>query len=184
MITKTLATAILSIAGWKASAEFPFQYPKLIIISAPHTSMWDFIWGRLYFMSIGLPVTLLIKAKYFFWPLGPILRFFGAIPVHLGKDTTFVKSIVNELNAKERINLIVTPEGTRKATKRWRLGFYFISKEAKIPIMLGYLDYKKKLVGVGPIVIPGENQQEDMANITKFYKAEWAKHPSKFIELG
>ena len=50
--------------------------------------------------------------------------------------------------------------------------------------MLGYLYYYKKLVGVGPIIIPGESQQEDMANITKFYKAEWAKHPSKFIELG
>jgi 1-acyl-sn-glycerol-3-phosphate acyltransferase len=183
MILKNLASLIFRISGWTITGTYPPGLKKCIVVTAPHTSMWDFVWGRLFFLIIGVPVKLLIKSKYFFFPLGPVLRFFGAIPVSASKDKGFYKGIVDEINKTDYFHLVITPEGTRKYTKRWRLGFYYIAKEAGIPIQFGWLDYRRKQIGVGPLFYPTDDQKADMEYIMKFYKAEWAKYPAKFYEL-
>ncbi len=47
---KYLARFIMWLAGWKYKGELPTE-KKAVIISVPHTSNWDFIWGELAFLS-------------------------------------------------------------------------------------------------------------------------------------
>jgi hypothetical protein len=76
--------------------------------------------------------------------------------------------------------VMVTPEGTRSLRTKWKTGFYHVAVGAKVPIGLGYLDYKNKVAGVGKIVIPSGDMQKDMREIMAFYKNIEGKHPEKF----
>ncbi len=75
---------------------------------------------------------------------------------------------------------MVTPEGTRKKVTKWKTGFYHVAVGAKVPIALGYLDYKNKIAGVGKIVYPTGDIQKDMQEITDFYRPIAPKHPELF----
>ncbi len=76
--------------------------------------------------------------------------------------------------------MMVTPEGTRKYVPRWKTGFYRVAQEADVPIILGYLDYKKKHAGVGPVFYPTGDYNEDLPKIMDFYRDKTGKYP----ELG
>ena len=67
------------IRGWNV-VEAP-EMTKALVIMAPHTSMIDFIHGKLYFSSCGYKPKFLMKAEMFKWPLSPILRALGAVPI-------------------------------------------------------------------------------------------------------
>ncbi|MBR1768840.1 MAG: 1-acyl-sn-glycerol-3-phosphate acyltransferase [Bacteroidales bacterium] len=154
-----------------------------IIIEAPHTSMWDFVWGRAGLWALGIKCHFLIKKELFFFPLGLILRALGAVPVNRGKDGKgFFDEIINELKSNGNFSLILTPEGTRKRTKNWKKGFYFIATESGKPIFMAWIDYKKKTCGVNKEskLIPTGDYQKDFEKIREFYKDITAKHPEQF----
>ena len=50
---------------------------------------------------------------------------------------------------------------------------------AKVPIVLGFLDYKKKIGGLGPIIHPTGNLDADMEHIRAFYRGITGKYPEK-----
>ena len=79
---KYLARFIMWLAGWKYKGELPTD-KKAVIISVPHTSNWDFIWGELAFLSQGIPAFILMKKEFFFFPLGKKLRSFIFQPFFL-----------------------------------------------------------------------------------------------------
>ena len=66
---KLLAKLILRIVGWDVSITAP-NYPKCIICVAPHTSNWDFILGKLAYLSVGRNAGFLMKEAWFFFPMG------------------------------------------------------------------------------------------------------------------
>jgi len=57
--------------------------------------------------------------------------------------------------------LVVPPSGTRRKVMYWKTGFYHIARGAKVPIVLGYLDYRCKVGGIGPVVHPTGNIEAD-----------------------
>ena len=66
--------------GWKK--EITIDFPKKYIIClAPHTSNWDFLIGQLYSRAENIKSNFLMKKEWFFWPLGPIFRKMGGVPV-------------------------------------------------------------------------------------------------------
>jgi 1-acyl-sn-glycerol-3-phosphate acyltransferase len=67
------------------------------------------------------------------------------------------------------VQLVVPPEGTRGRTRHWKTGFYFIALEAKVPIILAYMDYQRKVSGLGPVFNPSGQLEADMAEIKRFY---------------
>ena len=73
--------------GWtkNVSEDHP---EKFIICLAPHTSNWDFMLGQLYMRAEGMKINFLMKKEWFFWPLGPIFRRMGGIPVWRTKKTS------------------------------------------------------------------------------------------------
>ncbi|MBE9467311.1 MAG: 1-acyl-sn-glycerol-3-phosphate acyltransferase [Bacteroidetes bacterium] len=180
MISKYLGKLILKLMGWKTEYNIP-KYDKCIAIMAPHTSNWDFVIGRLFYFSIGIKPRFLIKKEIFFFPLNIILRSLGGIPIDRSKSTSLVEKIIYMFNERTKFTLTITPEGTRKKVTNWKRGFYYISKKANVPIVMGYLDYKKKIAGVYGKYIPQDNVEEDIKIIKNYYKNVNAKHPEKFI---
>lgn len=81
---KYIARFIMWLGGWKYKGELP-EVKKAVIISVPHTSNWDFVWGELAFLSQRIPAFILMKKEFFFFPLGMILRALRVIPVDRGE---------------------------------------------------------------------------------------------------
>jgi 1-acyl-sn-glycerol-3-phosphate acyltransferase len=52
----------------------------------------------------------------------------------------------------------------------WKTGFYHIANGAGVPIVLGFLDYRRKVGGFGPTVRPTGDIDTDMAVIRNFYR--------------
>ncbi len=174
-----LAALILKLAGWKLEITVP-DYPKCIICVAPHTSNWDFILGKLAYAAAGRKAGFLMKEAWFFWPLGPIFRAIGGIPVPKVRGGSLVETIVKRFDATDRMQLAITPEGTRSRVTKWRTGFLNIAREANVPIELGAIDFKKKEITIVRTFTPSGDNERDMAEIKKYYRQFTGKYPDKF----
>ena len=177
----SFARTLLKWAGWSVNITVP-DYPKCIICVAPHTSNYDFIIGKLAYASVGRKAGFLMKSTWFFPPLGWIFKSIGGIPVYRGKGTSLVSTLIKKFNESSRLNIAITPEGTRSRTKEWRTGFLRIATGANVPIVLGVLDFGTKSVSITTTFKPTGDIEADMRSIKNFYKASGAKgkYPGKF----
>ena len=165
--------------GW--TADVTEDHPdKFIICLAPHTSNWDFMLGLLYSRSIGMKINFLMKKEWFFWPLGPIFKSLGGIPVYRQKKTSMTDAMAETAKKAEQFRLCITPEGTRSKTAEWKKGFYFIALKAGLPILLYGVDYEKKLISCKKTVIPIGDVETDMRDIKLYFKDFKGKKPEKF----
>ncbi len=170
---------IIKWIGCKITGALPKEVKKCIIIMAPHTSNYDFFLGRMGFYILKIKPKLLIKKEHFKFPFGPLLKTVGGVPVDRGKNTNMVDNIVKMISENRSYIVLITPEGTRSYNLSWKKGFYYIALNAKVPIFLGYLDYKKKEGGVGPCIIPTGDYEKDFAVIESFYRNITPKHPER-----
>jgi 1-acyl-sn-glycerol-3-phosphate acyltransferase len=177
---RALATWILKLMGWRITHGMPEGIPRAVVIMAPHTSNWDFVFGRLGFITRGVSPKVMIKKESFFFPLGIILKALGAIPLDRGYSTGTIKKITHMMNSADSFFLIITPEGTRKLVKNWKKGFYFIAEHANVPIICGFLDYKTKTGGLGLVVYPSGDYDADLKIIQDFYRDKQARYPENF----
>lgn len=177
---KYIARLILKLAGWHFKGEIPKE-KKAVIISVPHTSGWDFVWGKLTFMSLGIPTYILMKKEFFFFPLGILLRALNVIPVDRGnKENKIVELMVEEFAKRDRMYLTITPEGSRKRRKKWKKGFLAIALAAKVPVYLGRIDYKGKFCETGPIFWPTGDMEADLKFVMESYRDANPRHPEFF----
>ncbi len=174
-----LAKLVLRIAGWKLNITVP-DYPKCIICVAPHTSNWDFIWGKLAYSAIGRDACFLMKEQWFFFPLGHIFRAMGGIPVPRKRGSALSDTLVERFNASQSLTLAITPEGTRSLTSKWRRGFLFIAHQANVPILLGVLDYGKKAISITDVFNATGDVDKDLDTIKSYYKGAQGRYPDKF----
>ena len=165
--------------GW--TAEVTEDHPdKYIICLAPHTSNWDFLMGQLYVGARGMQSNFLMKKEWFFWPLGPIFRSLGGIPVCRQKHTSMTESMAETAKQAKLFHLCITPEGTRSKNPDWKKGFYFIALKAGIPILLYGLDYERKLIQCTKTIIPSGDLEADMRDIKLYFKGFKGKKPENF----
>ncbi|MBU1010130.1 MAG: lysophospholipid acyltransferase family protein [Bacteroidetes bacterium] len=171
---------ILWLMGWKISGSIPADVKRCVIIAAPHTSNWDFFIGRLAYFQLHVPVKFLIKKEVFIWPFGSILKSIGGIAVDRGRKNNLVEDVAKLFTDYEVLNVIITPEGTRRRVDHWKKGFYYIALKAGVPLVLGFVDYGNKTTGFGDVFYPTGNLKEDMAFIEEFYMTKTAKYPAMF----
>lgn len=57
---KSFSRWLLKVMGWKVGPEGE-DVPKCVICVAPHTSNWDFIFGKLFYLAVGRDAKFLIK---------------------------------------------------------------------------------------------------------------------------
>jgi len=175
-----LASFVLKLIGWNISGEIPKDVKKAVLIQAPHTSLWDFVIGRIVFWHYAYPIKLLIKKEAFNWPFGGFMKALGGIPVNRKKNEKMVDAVVRMLDEQENIVLVITPEGTRPRVDKWKRGFYYIAQKAKVPIALGWIDYPDKRGGIGPLIYPSGDFEKDFKEIEDFYRGFRGRHPERF----
>jgi 1-acyl-sn-glycerol-3-phosphate acyltransferase len=163
-----IARFILRISGWTITGELP-TVKKAVFIAAPHTSNWDGFWLLVYKTALDVEVHFLAKHTLFWWPLGSILRAMGAIPVDRAVSASTVQQVVDAFSRRDRFWFALSPEGTRKWQPHWKTGFYRIAKAANVPIVLAFMDYRKKRMGIGITLPENRNLVEDLKTIRDFY---------------
>lgn len=181
---KLISRFIFWLFGWKIEGAYPADLKKSVMVAAQHTSNWDFLFTRAAFFIMGIPVRYTVKKELMFFPLGLILRGLGAIAIDRNPNPEKPKrSMVEAMQAlfdeRERLVVLVTPEGTRSKVDNWKTGFYHVAVGAKVPIVLGYLDYSRKVAGIGPVIQPTGNLETQLKEIQDFYKTVVPKHPEK-----
>ena len=165
--------------GWKKEVNVDIP-EKFIICLAPHTSNWDLLLGQLYAHAEGMKCNFLMKKEWFFWPLGPIFRKMGGIPVWRSKHTSMTDNLAAEAKKRKHFGLCITPEGTRSLNPDWKKGFYFIAQKAGIPILLFGVDYERRLIQCTKVVIPDGDVEKQMRDIKLYFKDFKGKKPEKF----
>lgn len=165
--------------GWKSEVSVQ-DYKKCVICTAPHTTNWDLFLGKLFIGAVGRESGFLMKSDWFFWPLGPIFRWMGGIPVDRKKNTSLTQRVIEKAEESEKFVICITPEGTRSANPNWKKGFWYIAKGANLPIVLAGIDYQKKEVHMEKVVIPGEDIDKDLREIMLYFKDFKGLHPENF----
>lgn len=174
-------TFILKLFGWKFEGSFRPEMNRCVMIEAPHTSSWDFVLGRIGIWILGLNGRFLIKKEFFKFPLGLVLKAIGGLPVDRGnRKNGIVSQVVAHFEQNEKFTIVITPEGTRKYARNWKRGFYEIAVEAKVPIVLSFIDYGRKTCGVMETFYPTGNFNEDIQKIQERYKYVVAYRPEYF----
>jgi len=167
-LARFLGWLFLKLAGWKKEGDVP-DAPKFILIGAPHTSNWDVPFVLSLAFAFRVKVFWLMKDSLFRWPFGGFFRWLGGIPVDRSKRKGVVAQTIEVFNQHERLILGIAPEGTREKAKNWKSGFYRIAHGANIPIALGFMDFKRKLGGMGPLLIPSGDINADMQIMRDYY---------------
>ena len=175
-----IAQFILRLQGWRVVGDVPAEISKYVIIAAPHTSNWDFVIGRAFGYTLGMEAKYLAKSQLFKPPYGWFFRWTGGISVDRAKHNSLVDFTIDLFNRSEQLIVGLTPEGTRTKVDKWKLGFYHIAVGAKLPIVLSFMDYKRKEAGVGKIVYPSGDLEKDLQIIEDFYKTINPKNPDLY----
>jgi 1-acyl-sn-glycerol-3-phosphate acyltransferase len=160
----------LRLAGWRVEGALPAGVQKAVLIAAPHTSNWDLPYTLMVSFCLRLNVYWMGKHSIFRPPFGATMRWLGGIAVQRERSSNLVAASAAAIRAADGpLQLIVPPEGTRGKTRHWKTGFYFIALEARVPIVLAYLDYERKVGGLGPVFVPTGDVERDMEEIKRFY---------------
>lgn len=166
--------------GWKIQGGIPADIKKCVVVAAPHTSNYDYPITLSVFYTLNMKVKFLAKKQLFAFPLGILMRATGGIAVDRSKKNNLVEHMVEMFTEKDSLYLLIPPEGTRNAVKEWKTGFYRVAEAAGVPIVLGYLDYAKKVAGFEKILYPSGDMEKDMIDIKAFYSNITPKYPEKY----
>ncbi len=180
-VIRALSIAFLKLTGWKITGSLPTEHKKFVMIAAPHTSNWDLPYMLMVAFSLRLHVYWMGKASIFNWPFRSVMMWLGGIPVVREQSNNLVAVSAAAIMAADRqLQLVVPPEGTRSKSRYWKTGFYYIALGAKVPIIMAYMDYEKKMSGLGPILVPSGDIDADMKTIKAFYAPFKGKNATQF----
>lgn len=176
-----LAHIWFRISGWKLKMYTEVSKEKtLVMIAAPHTSNWDFIYTMCAFWLMGINLKFFIKDSYTNGFFGFLFKYLGAIGVDRSKANNMVDYTVDQMKVLHPIVILIPAEGSRSRVDKWKTGFYHIAKKAAVDVALGYMDYDKKEVGVLKIVHPSDHFETDMDIIEKAYASISPKYPDLY----
>ncbi len=180
-VLRAFSMAYLKLAGWQVQGALPAQAQKSVLIAAPHTSNWDLPYTLMVAFVLRLNIYWMGKASIFRFPFGPLMRWLGGIAVDRAKSNNLVIASAQAIqDADGALQLIVPPEGTRSKTRYWKTGFYHIAVTAQVPIVMAYMDYQRKISGLGPIFVPTGDLEADMVQIKAFYAPFKGKNAGQF----
>jgi 1-acyl-sn-glycerol-3-phosphate acyltransferase len=169
---------ILSLTGWRTEGRLPL-IPKFVLVGAPHTSNWDLPFTLLMAFALRARIHWMGKEAIFRKPFKGFFKWLGGIPVKRSQSENLVEQSIQQFQRNEQLILTIAPAGTRKRVIRWKSGFYHIACGAGVPIVLGFLDYRRKVGGIGPLVYPTGNITADMETIRAFYDGVTGKNPAQ-----
>jgi len=174
-VARRVARAALRAFGWRVVGEWANE-SRLVLLAAPHSSGWDAVWGLLAKVAMGVRIEFMAKKELFWWPLGPILRGFGAIPTDRSASHGVVGQMSGELRARDPLWLVLAPEGTRRLVRKWKTGFWHIARAADVPVQCAYFHYPEKTIGLGAVFRMSDDMGADIARVREFYRPFQGKY--------
>ena len=171
-----LALRTLQAFGWRMRFK-PLPGPHGVAVVYPHTSNWDFFVGLLGKWALGLPFRWLAKDALFRGPLGHVMRYLGGIAVDRSTTMGATAQLAQTMKQSAWCWIGITPEGTRSYRPHWRTGFYHLALTAGVPVLIVYLDYPNKVLGLVDSVMLTGDQAVDMAAIAAACKGHEGLHP-------
>ncbi|MBT9462691.1 lysophospholipid acyltransferase family protein [Hydrogenophaga sp.] len=180
-VLRAFSIGFLKLTGWRVEGALPAHAARSVLIAAPHTSNWDLPYTLMVAFALRLNIHWMGKQGIFRAPFGGFMRWLGGIAVNREQSTSLVAASAQAIrNADGPLQLIVPPEGTRSKTRYWKTGFYYIAREARVPIVMAYMDYERKVSGLGPLFEPTGDVDADMATIKAFYAPFKGKNATQF----
>ncbi|MBT6029970.1 MAG: acyltransferase [Crocinitomicaceae bacterium] len=177
------------IKKWKIEHELipKLGFEKFVLIGAPHTSNWDIVYFLGAIRKMKLKPNFLIKKFWMRFPFSLMFKPLGGVPINRlpkteSKGLSMVSNMVDLFAHSEKLIIAISPEGTRSKNEHWKKGFYHTALQAKIPILLGYLDYENKVAGISKAIIPSGDFTKDMMEINLFYSQYQGKNPLQFAQ--
>ncbi len=171
-VIKQVFTAVswlcLKLSGWRLEGTPPSE-PKYVLIAVPHTSNWDFPITLAMAFIFRFEIFWMGKDSLFKGGWGPIMRWLGGIPIDRTSSNNVVQQTIDAFNASDRLVVAIPPEGTRSKVDKWKTGFYYIAVGAKVPIAMGFLDFKHKVGGFKSTFYPTGDVEKDIAEMRKVY---------------
>ncbi|MBS3928783.1 MAG: 1-acyl-sn-glycerol-3-phosphate acyltransferase [Sphingomonadales bacterium] len=180
LLSRLVKWALLALYRWKgwtlvSVAPVP---RRCVILGAPHTSNWDFVFFLGAVTEMGLSPSFMGKDSLFKWPMTRFMHDMGGIPVdRKAKDKNYVDQVVAEFAKGDELSLVIAPEGTRGDIKGWRSGFYHIAHGAGVPIFPAWFDKATGQGGIGKGVMPTGDFAADLRKIAEFYYSAMPGHP-------
>lgn len=173
-----LGKFLFRLAGWRVEGGLP-PVGKAVIIAAPHTSYLD---GPIMVTAgciFDVRFSWMVKQAAMFFPLGLLVRYFGGIGIDRSKSNNVVAQSIDEFARHDAMYLAIAPEGTRSAGDYWKTGFYRIARGAGVPVVLGYVDYGRKVAGLGPMIELTGDMDVDFRKFDDFYSKVTPRHPDR-----
>jgi 1-acyl-sn-glycerol-3-phosphate acyltransferase len=177
-----LARVWLWFFGWRVEGSLPPGI-KAVAIAYPHTSNWDLPFMLAIAYRLGVRPSWLGKRQLFRAPFGGFMRWLGGISVDRSARTNMVAQVVDRFADVDRLFLVVPPSATRHKAPHWKSGFYHIARGAGVPILCTFLDYTRKVGGIGPAVIPSGDIRADMDVIRAFYQGVEGRYPENHTPI-
>ncbi len=162
--------------GWKLEGQAPSS-GRCVILGAPHTSNWDFVFFIGATHAFGLEPRFMGKLSLFRWPLRRFMFDMGGVPVDRSAKGNYAEAMVAAFAANEKFALVIAPEGTRSKVPKWRSGFYHIALGAGVPIVCAWVDNQAMRGGLGLEIMPSGDFAADMAKIGSYYREVMPGHP-------
>jgi 1-acyl-sn-glycerol-3-phosphate acyltransferase len=178
---RLIARTFWAFSRWKLVSE-PAPDRPTVLIGAPHTSNWDFVFMLAIAWRLDMRFRWLGKISLFKGWKGPIMRGLGGIAVDRDAPSAVVSEVLARIESGEIFGLVVTPDGTRKGHTHWKSGFYRIAREAGLPVTLGYVDRTTMTTGLGPTIDLTGNVSTDMDAIRAFYADKSGVKPDHRVE--
>lgn len=179
MVNRLYRFIYFRLLGWKTRIEVP-AHDKCVICAAPHTSNWDLFYGKLFCGMLHGKVHFLMKKEWFFFPLGPLFKALGGIPVDRGRNASLTDQMAARFAQCRTLRLAVTPEGTRRANPEWKKGFYYIALKAQVPILLIGIDYPTRTIACTQSLMPSGDYERDIRTIKEYFTHFRGKKPKNF----
>lgn len=179
-LVKALLLWLYRWKGWKLVQVNPVP-KRCIILGAPHTSNWDFVFFLGATHERGIKPSFMGKLSLFKWPLTRFMYDMGGLPVDRSRRANYVDQVVTEFGRRDELALVIAPEGTRGTITAWRSGFYHIAHGAGVPIIPAWVDNTTMKGGLGPAITTCGDFDADLRRIAAFYHAVLPDHPKLAI---
>ena len=170
------ARLCLRAVGWRAIGVRP-SVSKMVVIAFPHTSNWDLPLYILTAWVLGIPLAWMGKDALFRGPLGVVMRALGGVPIFRDRRENVVQQMAERFAEQDVLCLMIAIEGTRSYVDYVKSGFYQIALAAQVPLCPGFLDYERKESGLGPLLLPTGDVDEDLRVLSEFYASKVALRP-------
>ncbi len=179
---RKIGSFVLRMLGWKLNVDVnDTRKNHCVLIAAPHTSNWDFIYAIAALWKLEIPVRFLIKDFYtrnVLW--GWLFKALGGIGVNRSQRNNLTDYVAQLLKENDNLSLLLTPEGTRSRVDVWKSGFYKIAREASLPIGIAYLDASSKTAGVMDFIEPTDDYNETLDIIRSYYRDVQGVNPENW----